>query len=359
MQRASTGLFQALAAVSLTVACAVTGMTQSGAAQTDPQKPVKSNQRRPAFVVREKDLQKPATVIAYGDMRFTDPSTLPAPNVTARRALVARIAQERPDAVLLNGDLLMRGGDPADYAIYQTETQAWRDAKLRVFPVLGNHEFANCEVPQCLQNWWGMFPELKDRRWYSVQLGTKLYVIGLDSNDSLLPGSPQHRWLETQVASVPRSFEFVLITLHHEPVGDVQAGADDNPRPNEMALADLLKQVNRKSTARFVVIAGHIHNYERFEQDGVVYLVSGGGGAPQQTIERTPSDLFQDNSFPNFHYMKFVLNGGALKATMCRLADPDGPVWEVKDAFQIKAKTMQASETRKTDSVAAVNAYDH
>jgi acid phosphatase type 7 len=329
-----------LGSVGLFVICAGMGLARTGASQKDAQRSVQSSQSKPTFVVREADLQNPATVIAYGDMRFTDPSALPAANVTARRALVARVAQERPDAILLNGDLPMHGGDQSDYRTYQTETQAWRDAHLRIFPVLGNHEFAGCEIRQCLQNWWQTFPELKTHRWYSVQLGTKLFVIGLDSNDSLLPGSAQHRWLETQIAVLPKSFQFVLITLHHEPVGDIQVGADDNPRPNEMALADLLKSESLKSNARFVVIAGHIHNYERFEQDGVAYLVSGGGGAPQQTIERNPTDLYRDNSFPNFHYVKFEFRRDMLNATMYRLADPTGPVWEAKDSFKVEAKPV-------------------
>jgi hypothetical protein len=95
------------------------------------------------------------------------------------------------------------------------------------------------------------------------------------------------------------------------------------------------------------VIAGHIHNYERFEQDGVVYLVSGGGGAPQQTITRTPEDLYRDNSFPNFHYLKFVFNRDMLDAAMWRLADPSSSVWEVKDTFKLNAKTELTPEVRK------------
>ena len=315
------------------------------------QRPVQSGSAGLNFMIRESDLRKPIMVIAYGDMRFTDPVNLAVTNVGARRALVARIAQERPDALLLNGDLTMHGGNAADYRIYQIETQVWRDAHLRIFPALGNHEFANCEVPQCLQNWWNTFPELKNHRWYSAQLGAALYVLALDSNDSLLPGSPQQRWIQAQIDSLPNSVEFILITMHHEPVGDVQEGADDNPRPNEMALRDLLQRENLNSKTRFVVIAGHIHNYEHFEQDGVVYLVSGGGGAPQQTIKRTPGDLYRDNSFPNFHYLKFVLDRDTLDATMCRLADPGSSVWEVKDAFKIKAKREHAPEARKDGTI--------
>jgi hypothetical protein len=144
-------------------------LAQSAAPQTDTTKSGSSGHFRPTFVVRDVDSTKPITIIAYGDMRFTDPNALPAENVAARRALVARVAEEKPAAVLLNGDLPMHGGDPADYAIYRAETKAWRDAHLRIFPVLGNHEVSGCEIPRCLQNWWETFPELKGHRWYSVQ----------------------------------------------------------------------------------------------------------------------------------------------------------------------------------------------
>jgi len=102
--------------------------------------------------------------------------------------------------------------------------------------------------------------------------------------------------------------------MHHPPVADVQTKlfVDHNPRPNEIALASLL-EANRKSRVKFVVIAGHIPNYERFERNGVVYLVSGGGGAVPYPVERTPPDAYQDPSFPNYHYLKFVLSGETLK----------------------------------------------
>jgi hypothetical protein len=66
------------------------------------------------------------------------------------------------------------------------------------------------------------------------------------------------------------------------------------------------------------------------------YLVE---GEPARTVERTPSDLYQDNSFPNFHYVKLVLKGKTLKGTMYRL-DPDAatPTWQEKDTFQLRAR---------------------
>ena len=64
--------------------------------------PLKQN--GPTFTIDEANLHRPVTIITYGDMRFTDPTNETATNPTARRALVARIALEKPDAVFLTGD---------------------------------------------------------------------------------------------------------------------------------------------------------------------------------------------------------------------------------------------------------------
>ena len=313
---------------------------QVRASQSDPSKNVAADAAGPTFSVRQEDLHVPATVVAYGDMRFTDPSNITATNPAARKALVRRIGEEHPDAVLLNGDVPWHGGDPKDYEVYQVETQIWREANLHIYPALGNHEFAECEVPQCLANWWATFPKLQGRRWYSVRLGRRIYAIALDSDDSLLPESEQLRWLKNQIASLPADVEFVLISMHHPPVADVQTRilVDHNPRPNEIALAQFLKTAAATNKARFVVAAGHIHNYERFLQDDVVYLVSGGGGAQPYQVDRTSADLYQRSEFPNYHYLKFVLDGDTLRATMYRLADAGTEKWETKDHFDVRAK---------------------
>jgi hypothetical protein len=323
-----------------TLGCAIL-VGQSAAGQGNPPARRAAALARvdPKFRVAEGDLRTPVTVIAYGDIRFTDPSNITATSPAARKALIARIAEEQPDAVLVTGDVPWHGGNPDDYSVYAEETRAWRDAHLRIFPALGNHEFSHCEPQQCLANWWQAFPELKGVRWYSVQLGAKICAIALDSDDSLLPGGEQARWLGAQLGFMPPAIEFVLILLHHPPVADKQSTlfSDHNPRPNEIALANFLRGIARKSAAKLIVIAGHVHNYERFEQDGVTYIVSGGGGAVPYPVERMPSDKYQDSSFPNFHYVKFVLSGNALKGTMVRLAHPDGAEWEVKDTFEVQA----------------------
>jgi hypothetical protein len=89
-------------------------------------------------------------------------------------------------------------------------------------------------------------------------------------------------------------------------------------------------------SAKIVVMAGHIHNYERFYQDNVMYIVSGGGGATPYPVIRTPGDLYKSNAFPNYNYVEFLLEGKTLRGTMYRLSSLRK--WQAKDTFQIQFK---------------------
>jgi len=290
----------------------------------------------PAFRVPVAD--KHATIVVYGDQRFTDPSNMRVTNPVARRQLVAKIATEHPDAILMNGDVPYSGDVVDDYRVFHDETTVWQQANLNVFPALGNHEFHG-DPQTALDHWWAAFPKLKNRRWYSAQIGSALYTIALDSDASLLPGGDQQRWLDQQLKNLPASVAFVFLSLHHPPVADIQTkiNVSHNPRPNEIALRDYLESIAPRLHARIVVCAGHIHNYERFSEHGVVYLVSGGGGASPVPVDRTPGDLYQNTDFPNFHYVKFELDGDSLHGTMIRFDDTADPAhqWQVRDQFTI------------------------
>jgi hypothetical protein len=301
---------------------------------------------RPTFRVSDDQLGSPPTFISYGDMRFTDPANTAATDPKVRRWLVSRIAEEHPGAVILNGDVPLAGNVKNDYQVFKAETQPWRDNHLRVFPALGNHEFHG-DPQECLENWWEAFPEVRNRRWYSAQLGSRVYLVALDSDASFLPDSDQARWLKQQVSSLPATVDFVILSLHHPPVADIQTHIEvnHNPRPNEIALRDYLSTVAQQVRARIVVSAGHIHNYERHIKDEVVYLVSGGGGAKPYFVERTPDDLYKSTLFPNYHYVKFTLQRDRLHGDMVRVADPEArtPAYAIKDSFDVVMKHTPAA----------------
>jgi hypothetical protein len=294
------------------------------------------------FRIPNSELSSHIKVIAYGDQRFHDPSDAVVANPKAREWLVQKIAQRKPDAIQMSGDVPYRGTDPEDYNYYRTETKPWRDENLHVYPALGNHELAG-GVQKGMDDWWDAFPQLKGMRWYSVQLGDRVVLIQLDSTSDLTSGSRQIRWLRAQLTGLAPSVDFVIISLHHPPIADIQTveHVDHNPRPNELALRDFLAQIDPTLHAAIVVVAGHIHNYERFNYKGITYLVSGGGGAVQYKVTRGKDDLYQGPGFPNFHFVEFDLKKDNLKATMFRLEGADNakkPKWQKKDHFEIKEK---------------------
>ncbi len=279
------------------------------------------------------------SLIAYGDMRFTDPKNTKDTNPAARRALVAKVAEEKPDALLLSGDVPLSGGVSNDYAVYREETAAWRAEGLKVYPAMGNHELHGSGG---LENWWNAFPELKGRRWYSVQFG-EAYIITVDSNLDLRAGGEQSAWVAKQLAELPKGTKYVFVSLHHPPVADgILFNPSHDVRPNEAALALQLETAAKQSSAKIIVIAGHIHNYERFERGGVVYLVSGGGGARPYPVERSAGDLFQNPVFPIYHYVKFVSRDGALQATMYRWDEKGG--FTAMDSFVVGTAAKGAAK---------------
>ncbi len=333
-------LLVVLPLVLLFAAAAVVVLAQGPTSDTLPTGQLLS-EPGPTFRIADSQLPSPLTLVAYGDQRFTDPTNTQQTNPRIRQWLVKQIAAEHPAAVIMNGDIPLAGAVANDYAVFAAETKVWRDLRLRVFPSLGNHEFVG-DPQQDLEHWWKAFPELRNRRWYSAQLGSRIYLLALDSDAPLLPGSDQARWMEKQIGGLPSSIDFVIVTMHHPPVADLQTHieVDHNPRPNEIALRDYLTQAASSSHAAFLVSAGHIHNYERSVVGGVTYLVSGGGGAPPYFVERTPGDLYQSIVFPNYHYVKFTLENDRLRATMYRVVDPEAQTLSVapKDRFEVMAK---------------------
>ncbi len=299
------------------------------------------SQPGPAFRVPQSQISRHSKLIVFGDQRFTDPTNTMVTNPKIRQWLVQKIAAEHPDAILMNGDVPYSGDVENDYAVYRSETSIWRDEHLNVYPALGNHEFHG-DPNQALEHWWTAFPEMRNRRWYSVELGKSIYTIALDSDASLAKGSNQLNWLNAQLMNLPKTTRFVFISLHHPPVADFQTriNVSHNPRPNEIGLRDDLEALAPQLQAKIIVSAGHIHNYERFSRSGVTYLVTGGGAAKPVEVERKPEDLYQDTSFPNYDFVEFVLDGDTMEGKMYRVADPmaDTPTWEVKDTFTIHAK---------------------
>lgn len=295
---------------------------------------------KPTFVFKQFPVDRPIRLVAYGDMRFTDPSVTSGTNPRVRQWLVEKIGAERPDALLLTGDMPMSGDQKADWSEYQRETASWRAAGFPVFPTMGNHEVRSDRLAG-IQNYLDNYPLIQGHRYYSALLGS-VEVISLDMNSGVAPRSDQVRWFAAQLDHLPRSVEFLLILYHIPWVADTQSQLVASlPGKGALELRDMLESRVDQIHAKVVVFNGHIHNYERFERHGVEYVVTGGGGAvPYPILYRGTHDLYRDSGFPVYHYLTVEVKDHQLRGVMWKVIDPGANSLNVeeKDSFVIQAK---------------------
>jgi len=294
----------------------------------------------PTFTVSDLPVGRPLRILVYGDMRFTDPSNTSDTSPGVRKWLAEKVGEEKPDVMLLTGDMPFHGSNAADWKVYEQETALWTQERLRVYPTIGNHE--GLPDPRSgIRNYFAEYPQLEHHSWYSVQMGN-IYLITLDSSTFLSRGWAQRRWLEAQLAHIPDSTDFVFFLFHVPLVSDLQtAFMLSIPDPSTLALRHYLEGRAAVSHAKFVVFNGHIHNYERFELNGITHVITGGGGArPYPIFIRGDQDVYHAHTYPNFNYLIITLQGKHAEAKMYRVVDPDAAQRsvEVKDSFTLDAK---------------------
>jgi Icc-related predicted phosphoesterase len=284
---------------------------------------------------------------AFGDTRCHDPADTDAANPAARHALVAAIDKERPAFISIGGDVVYNGESPKDWEVWDTETAAWKQSKIPIYPALGNHDLKGNEAT-ALANYFARFPDIKQSRFYSVKLG-KSFLVVLDSALDETSGA-QGDWLREQLNKASPETEFVFLVFHHPPYTSSSDekifGGGHSARGTEKALAQVLEERQKHLHARIIVFNGHVHNYERYEHSGVTYFVTGGGGAHAYPVPRTSEDLYQDNGI-NYHYLLVDVNPERALITMHKLEFKDGKaVWSAPDIVTIPAKPASGAVSR-------------
>jgi acid phosphatase type 7 len=286
------------------------------------------------------ELKVPASFrfVAFGDTRFHDPKDTEPANGAIRQALVAAIDKEKPAFVSIGGDIVYNGYDAKDWQVWDTETAVWREHQIPVYPAIGNHDLHG-NLQTALSNYFMRFPELKESRYYSVQLGNTLMLV-LDSALDEVSGL-QGDWLREQLDHLPSTTDFVFLVFHHPPYtsssDDKTFGGGHSARASEQALAQYLEERQQHLRTRIVVFNGHVHNYERHEHGRITYFVTGGGGAHAYPIVRKPDDLYKDPGV-NYHYLLAEVDHNRLTVTMHKVEIKDGKeTWSLPDCVTIAA----------------------
>jgi hypothetical protein len=294
---------------------------------------------RPTFVVPGVSRQQELRILVYGDMRFTDPANTQDTNPRARKWLAEKVATAHADAMLITGDIPFHGSDPRDWEVFEREASSWARG-ARVYPTVGNHELRL--KPRAGQvNWAAAFPQLKGNSFYSVLLGN-VFIINLNSTEPMWPTGDQADWLRAQLDHIPAQADFVILQMHIPLIADTQSEFIANiPAPEGVALRTYLEARALTVRQKFIAVYGHIHNYERFEFNGITHIISGGGGAqPYPVLVRGSQDLYRDPGFPVFNYVILTIHGKQADGTMYKIADPDAAAYSMvaKDHFVVTAR---------------------
>ena len=276
----------------------------------------------------------PFKFVAYGDMRMTDPHNHNDTDPDRRKAIIEAIAKQNPKFVLIGGDLVLNGSNGSDWAEYDKEMKPIEKAGAVVYPAIGNHEMHG-DYNTAMSNYFQRFSHLNNSHYYTVKAGN-VFVITLDSEHDA-PKSPQRAWLDNVLKTqITPEIEFVVFDLHHPPYTHFgMASMGHEARHEEKDLAEYLERRQKATKARFLVIAGHNHNYERYEHNNVMYIVSGGGGATPYMPHRLPTDFYQ-GSGPTYHYCLITIEPEKLNFEMYKLVGDKGRFgWEKADNFAL------------------------
>lgn len=325
-------------------------------AQTLPPTPAPGARSEPSSTTNPEpvhlniEVPKTFSFVAYGDLRETPTENTKASDPVRRKALIDEITALRPAFVTISGDLVYHGNNASDWTQWDEETAEWREQKIPVLPALGNHDLYGGQP--ALANYFARFPDLKNSRYYSARAGNVLLLI-LDTSLPSVTEGPQAAWLRQQLDDIPDDVDFVFFVLHHPPYTrskEALFGGGHHARPTEKALGTALEARQKESRAQFVVVAGHVHNYERYEYGGVMYIVSGGAGAKPYDVPRKPDDAYTDPG-PTFHYCRVDVSGSKASISMVKLVDtPSGLSFEVRDSVTLNATSSRPERAPESES---------
>lgn len=199
-------------------------------------------------------------------------------------------AKDLPDFSVHTGDLVDEGTIQGDWdSFFESAAPLLRTGAL--WPSMGNHEYD-------AKPYYDLFILPDPERYYTFTAGPAQFFI-LDADWTGRRDPKQIEWLKAELKKSTARWRFAVL---HQPI--VSCPCDDwSP---ELSMYRIFGKIleDGKFTA---VFQGHNHNYQRAERNGIVYITTGGGGAPLYPIgTMTPETKFA--RVVN-HYVRVRLSG--------------------------------------------------
>jgi 3',5'-cyclic AMP phosphodiesterase CpdA len=265
---------------------------------------VQDQQIAQKLAVLEK-IQGKFTFVVLGDNRSGDDTY---------RKIVSLAMERKPDFIINTGDMITKPGNKNDWKNF------WALSKpitVPYFLTVGNHD-ANPKIPLSEKTFKAQVDLPGNELYYLFVAGNSLFIVldsYMDDQEKRIIGE-QFKWFETVLANSTQKHKFVF--LHHPLYTDLGKGhhahdsLDRYPESRDR-LESLF--VKHKVDAVFV---GHEHYYQRRMVDGIVHVITGGGGAPMYDRE-------EDGGF--FHFVRVTVDGDTVSG---EVIDING---KVRDRF--------------------------
>lgn len=235
--------------------------------------------------------------IAWGDSRtYHD-----------RLARVAALAaRDLPDFTIHSGDLVDEGTVEEDWdRFFEAAGPLLRTGGF--WPAIGNHDYG-------AKQYFDLFVLPEPESFYTFTCGPAQFFI-LDSNWQPRRNPKQIEWFAAEVKKSGARFKFVVC---HHPL--VSCPDDDFVFDKEWSMYGLFGKALEEAGVA-AVFQGHNHNYQRAERKGVVYITTGGAGAPLYDVgPLTPETKFAREVH---HYVRVRLSG---RTMTIEAVDWDGQV---------------------------------
>jgi len=205
------------------------------------------------------------------------------------KALLSQIPADGNAFVIHLGGMV-EGGTAAEF-------QAWRemmaDFPLPVYAAPGGSDADDGSLANYLA-----FTDAPGTR-YSFDWGLAHFAV-VDTSRGYLTAEDS-AWLDANLAGTQKP---VKIVATHYPAFDPRGSGEVMTRGNEAFLL-MMRQRGVK-----YVFSANIHAYDQTTRDGVIYVISGGGGAP---LSRTEAE----GGF--YHYVRVSVNGADVQTEVRRL----------------------------------------
>jgi hypothetical protein len=193
-------------------------------------------------------------------------------------SLRSQMEEVQYELIVHTGDIAYEDGTFEQFQanVFDVYTDLMRHVPF--FPSPGNHEYGT----QNGAPYRAVFNLPVNEKWYSYDWG-RIHFAVLDTEADY---ETQIRWLDEDLSASKLPWKIVF--MHRPPYSSGHHGSDTRLRK---LLAPVLERHHVQ-----LVLAGHDHHYERIEpQNGVTYVVTGGGGRGTYDVGESSFTAFSES----------------------------------------------------------------